>query len=780
MKWIRKFCVVFMLVGLMFSIKSEAADASLPLSRQNLQQMLVLAAQEYQPNMPELIKGYDDGDNRLDQPATRLEALIMIKRAFGELNTPKGHYQRVYETTVTFTDIPDWAKVEVEELCKAGVLEGTASGELGISEPITKQEVQQIISRIYALEGSNKKDDFYATVNKQALENSSLPIGTNVNGELDHMAYKINDQISALLEEMTQQTYEKGSKQQKLADFYRNAIHIEARNQQGITPLDPYFLQIDHAKNLEDLIQVDNVLKKELGISALLLFSLQPNAKVSGEYQMQFQTLFPLETKEIYTNERKATIFQNSMTELLELAGYDKSTADQLQKRLFAMESQLSRVGLDISDYGNMEQVYNEYTVDELEKKYPELSVKSAMEARGFFTDQTLIIPDKEIFLQANTYFKDKNLDLLQAYMKVRLLFSFQGALSEDLSNIFNEYKKQLSDIQGSKSVNQLAIEAVENYLPYYLGEQYAQKYFSPEAKADVENIVDEIVAQYKKNISQLDWLGVETKQEAVKKLETLKYKIGYPDAYPNILNGIDILPFEQGGSFFKNVTAILRVQSEAETQAQGQTSDPGIWFMAPYAVNAYYYPSNNEIVLPAGILQAPFYDPLDSKEEKLAGIGTVIAHEISHAFDNNGAKYDENGNYKNWWTTVDEQNFQKKCASAVELFDGIEVITGVYNNGKLTLSENVADLGGMACTLAIASNLEDPNLKLFFERYAKIWARTMTREEYEIRSHVDSHSATAIRVNWVLKNFELFYTTYDVKEGDGMYLSPEERVKIW
>jgi putative endopeptidase len=270
------------------------------------------------------------------------------------------------------------------------------------------------------------------------------------------------------------------------------------------------------------------------------------------------------------------------------------------------------------------------------------------------------------------------------------------------------------------------------------------------------------------------------TKAKAIKKLDKMTVKIGYPDQWNDSLKGVSIKTFADGGSLFDNMVAINKSIKKQSIASLGRPVDRSVWMMSAYDVSAYYNPMNNEIVFPAGILQAPFYDIKAKRETNLGAIGMVIAHEISHAFDNFGSAFDENGNAVNWWTPEDLKKFQEKCDQVISYYNHVEVLPGVYNNGKLTLGENIADLGGMVVSLQVLSNMEKPDLKAYFEGYATIWRMTMSKEAAAYRTTIDVHSAPKVRVNRTVSNFPEFYKAYEVTEKDAMYVAPKDRVSIW
>ena len=312
------------------------------------------------------------------------------------------------------------------------------------------------------------------------------------------------------------------------------------------------------------------------------------------------------------------------------------------------------------------------------------------------------------------------------------------------------------------------------------LGQAYAQRYFSAEAKQNVEKMVRDMLSVYRSRIQKLDWMSETTKAKALRKLDTMKLNLGYPDTWEDELDGVDILPADQGGSFYSNVISMQKAGVKALPELQKEGVDKTAWPMSVCAVNACYSPTDNSITFPAAILQAPFYDVKASYEENLGSIGYVIAHEITHAFDNNGAKYDENGNAADWWTASDYAAFQKRCERVVSLYDGKESAPGIPCDGTLTLSENIADLGAVACVTEIESHQAKPDYAALYRSMAEIWASSYGREMRAYLAQVDLHAPDKLRGSLVLQNFSQFYDAFGITEQDGMWLAPEDRVTIW
>ncbi len=289
--------------------------------------------------------------------------------------------------------------------------------------------------------------------------------------------------------------------------------------------------------------------------------------------------------------------------------------------------------------------------------------------------------------------------------------------------------------------------------------------------------MVREVKETYSERIKNLEWMTDATKEQALKKLDTMNVKIAYPDKWSDY-SEVQIATSEEGGNLVSNMESIRRKMQTDNQKKLGSAPDRSEWGMPPHMVNAYYNPLGNEIVFPAAILQPPFYDPNASKEQNLGGIGAVIGHEVTHAFDRQGAKFDENGNLRDWWNEKDLEKFRKKVDQAADIYSKLEVVPGYYVNGQISTGEIIADLGGMTVAIHIAEKNGYDTRKVF-ESYAKVW-REMSTREYAISNIEDEHPPGIYRVNNIVNQIDRFYEDFDVKEGDAMYVPPSERMRVW
>ncbi|MEN6324131.1 MAG: M13 family metallopeptidase [Proteiniphilum sp.] len=759
-----------------------AEDTPIYLTRGQVAKTVLNAADDYNPGISEkdIMQGFGDGSPRKEELATKAQALSMISRAFGKLPSPQGNSLRISVFDQRYNDVPVWAAAAMDKLQKAGILYSSVEGKLGANENISAAELDNFIKRIWALEGSNLKDDFYATVNKEWLDNSKIPAGEAGNGTIAIMGQERDQQISGILDTLAQKEWSPGSKEQKLADFYQSVLDMDSRNEQGIEPIKKYLQAYEDAESLEQLIQTDIDVKRATGYGQLLYYEVYADAKDSSKNIMYHQALIPTWEKDIYTSSDKQKACINFIARLLTLSGENQAIAQAEAEKIFTLEKELSANRLDPEEYYDSEKTYNIYTLDQLESLYSNFDVKKTITTTGYSLPDQVLVMDKDLLLKSAQYFNQGHLELIKSYAKYKFIYAAGPALANDFTKAAQDFEADVYGVEGIKTNKQMAAAAVQNYMPDYLGEIYAERYFSEHAKQDVKRMVANFIAVYKQKISNLDWMSKETKQRALKKLDTMNVKIGYPDKWPATLDNITIKSYADGGSYFDNVCQINLADMKENIARQSQPVDKSTWEMNVYEVNAYYNLFNNEIVFPAGILQAPFYSNNASPAANLGGIGVAIAHEISHAFDTSGSKYDEKGNLSNWWTEDDYRQFKEKAKQVEKFYDGLEIAPGIENNGELTLSENIADLGGISCSLQVLSESKNPDYQAFFKSYAITWAQTYSREKADNLSKNDVHSNRKIRANRTIVNCEEFNKAFDITPTDGMYVPPAERVGIW
>ncbi len=750
-------------------------------TRGEVASMLLQAADFYNEGVmkSDILKGYEDGLLHEERPVTRAEALVMLKRAFKTVPTPVGHNARTALSSEAFSDIPMWAENELSEIFSAGLVAGTAPETFSPQASVNKEQMKLFIERMYSLQGRNEKDDFYASVNKNALEKMDLLTGNPVNGTIESLSFESNGNVDKIIKEIVNQNHTEGSVKQKIADFYKSAADVKNRNKTGIKPIEKYLEKIDSAKNIGELTVLHSILTEELCIFPFLEFQLTYDLEEGKEYLLYLSVLTPLAPKETYTYGKNKEEYLEYISTLFSLLGDDELSSQKNAHVFFEFEKTLSENMLDKKESSNIQSVYNVLSYNKICSLFPDFDMERLINSCGFESEEKIVVSDTRLLEAFSHMYSQSNLEALKLAMKIMLAVKIGETLNEDFLRASVEFDNAITGIDSEYIIEDYILSVLDTAMPDYLSEVYSAQYFDEESKRDVERMTHEIIGIFKKRIDALTWMNEETKTKAKTKLDSMGVKIGYPDSFDSYLDNVTIRSPKQGGTYFDNMIKINKARRDYYAKMQKSEPDRTVWFLTPYTVNAVYNSATNDITLPAAVLQKPLYDKNAPYEKNLGGIGFIIAHEITHAFDANGALFDENGNMQDWWSDEDRAEFSKLCAKVSSLYDGCEAVPGIQNDGILTLNENIADLGAASCITQLA-NEKKLDHKLMYKAFAEVWAGTATREFYEYLSLNDVHSSGKIRVNRTLMNLPEFYEAFEIKQGDGMYLPIEERVIIW
>lgn len=629
------------------------------------------------------------------------------------------------------------------------------------------------------------EDDYYDYINGQMLAKIQIPgdaSGWSQFYKLDREEYDLLDQV--LQESVRNRKNEaEGSLGQKIADLYLTGMDMEGRRTAGFGGLAVYMDGIKRASTIEDYLEQAGKIYDDLGVGSIILPQWSEDMSNSARYALYFDgaDLGPgKETLEDTGQEELMSHYRNYISQIMEFTGMKKEDADKSATDILKLQRDLAGSALLLSKQGDPNIIYNPYSREELKKMFPDGTMETFLKAAGLDKPDTYIVVQEDQMKKISGYLNEESLTLLKQYTIFCLVNDFALSLTPEIRDSYLEWNNLRKGIKERKTDEKLASELTQNILGFEFGRLYVDKCFSKSDKKDIESMIRLILTSYKKQIENLTWMSDETKVSAIRKLEHMNLKVGYPDKWPDDYKEASVVSPEDGGNLIDNVLSLQKALIEVNKKKFSKPVDKDEWGMTPQTVNAYYSPTANEIVFPAAILQPPFYDSKADFASNLGGIGMVMAHEVSHAFDSSGSLYDENGNYHVWWTKEDRAKFDELAKQVDEYYSGMDGFVGRKVNGAQTLNENIADLGSMACITAIAGE-KDGDLKLLFRQYATIWASKYTPETMIDRLNTDPHSPAKVRVNGVLSATEAFYNTYpEIKEGDAMYVAPEKRVKIW
>lgn len=753
-------------------------------TRGEVAEFLLSAADFYNPDVKksDIIKGYEDGLLHEDWNVTRAEALVMLHRAFGELPKPVGHNKRVSLTAEDFTDIPLWAKSELQNVFDSGIVAGTGKNTFSPNQNVTMEQMELFTQRVYSLYSTNPCDDFYSAANKDFLEKTKLHSGQYVAGTLQSVHEISSEHISDIIGQIVSKEHKYGTPEQKIADLYECFLDAKTINKTSVKPIQEYLDEIDGVKNIGELSIIHERLSKELCVSPFAEISLTIDMEDSTKFMLCFSSFSPFMNKEFYEEDDSAAFseYKKYMETLLVVSGEEPSVASENAEKYIAFEKLMAESMLSTEEYNDVDKIYNIYKFNKLETLFPDFNFDAELESRNLIRDDRVCVMDVGVTKKFSEMYNQSNIETLKIAAKIVLLNAWGYMLDDRIVMAEENFENALYGTSGHYLKSQLAEELIKNVMPEYLGKIYVEKHFDEKSKQDVTNIVLDIKDVFKERISNLSWMSQETKERAIKKLDAMQINVGYPDRFDSYIDNVDIVPTKKGGTLFCNMLAIA-LEAKANLGAmQFVQRDRGSWALAPYEVNAGYDPSLNTMTFPAAILQPPIYDKNASYEHNLGAIGGIIAHEMTHAFDSNGALFDENGNKNNWWTESDYKEFEKLCNDVAEFYDGYESAPGIATNGMLTLGENVADMGAASCILELAEKKGNLDYKEIFYAMANTFACTYTKEYAKYLSQSDPHAGDKARINCVVVHLDVFYETFGVKEGDGMYLPPEERITIW
>lgn len=627
------------------------------------------------------------------------------------------------------------------------------------------------------------KDDFYTHMNYEFLTKTKIPEGENSYGNFDLLAKKTQDVISKSIKELNAdyKNLKDGSIEKKIVDFYNMAVDFSKRDELGLKPIQA---NLDKIKNIKSVKGVSNYITANFnkGYGQLVDFIVDKDMKNTTKNAIYIMGSKVGIEKSYYSGKdnfskkaRKA--YLNYTKKLLSILGYDKDLAAKRAKEIYNFEKKIVEASLEQGQQMNFDKTYNPVTFKQLGKLAGNFPMQKILKNNGVTDKDKVIVEQPKVLTTLNKLFVKKNVEVIKSLLEVDLLKKNINALSRDVMKAESEYNAVMDGVVYQDTDEESAYNLTDKVYTDGLSKLYVEKNFSPETKKKVLEMAEEVIANYKKRLGEVDWISNSTREKALKKLETMDLKIGYPDQWPDF-SSTSVKTYAEGGNLVDAVESMNMRNTKETFDKLSKAPDKKTWSMPAHAVNAAYNPLSNDITFTAAILQAPFYSTDRSDVENLGGIGTVIGHEISHAFDITGAKFDENGNVKNWWTKEDLKKFKEKAKKAAEIYSALEVVKGHNVNGKISTGEIMADLGGMTVALDIAKQ-KNMDTKKLFESYAAVW-RSVNTEEALISNLIDVHPPDKFRVNNIVNLTDEFYKVFNVKEGDGMYVKPEDRLKVW
>ncbi|MBP1041670.1 M13 family peptidase [Vagococcus sp. BWB3-3] len=629
------------------------------------------------------------------------------------------------------------------------------------------------------------QNDFYEYVNAKWLETAEIPADKPVTGCFKQLAEEVEQLLMTDFEGYLQNQEDHPEPElNHFINFYRLATDYKQRDLAGATPLLPYLAEIEQLTNLE---QFSKLLPKWILESRPSPFSLTIDVDMKQTNQHLFfasapQLFLPDKTYYDTSNEsgkKLRNVFTDMMLQLLKFAGKTEEQARKIIKEAIEFDALLAPHSKSSEEEADILASYNPQTINEFAKNSSYLDFTKIVTDLVGETPTDLIMTDLAYFQAFDKIVVPENFSKLKSWMVIVETRRLSSYLSEEIRQTAGLFDQATSGSQQVTKQEKAAYYLACHYFDQIIGNYYARRYFGEEAKQDVLGMVEKMVSVYEKRLVANTWLNDATKNKAIIKLNKLGIQVGYPDKLPAVYKKFITIPAESGGTLLSNALRFEHIRQMDMFARYRKPVDRLEWEMSPDMVNAYYHPFKNIIVFPAAILQAPFYSLNQSSSANYGGIGAVIAHEISHAFDNNGASFDEYGNLSNWWLDEDLAYFKNLAQKMILQFDGLPIGSGTVN-GTLTVSENIADAGGLSCALEAAKSEREVDLDQFFTNWATIWRMKASAEYTDLLLTIDVHAPNKLRANIQPQNLSEFYTTFNITEGDPMFTAPEQRLTIW
>ena len=638
-------------------------------------------------------------------------------------------------------------------------------------------------------------DDFYEYACGGWMKKNPLPAAYSRFGSFDRLGEDNNKRINDILAELLNNTYAKGTTEQKLSDLYKLAMDSVRREKDGIQPVMPLIKKLEGAKTMSQLfaIQLEMAAYGDAEFYRAGLGADEKNATqniltvAQGGLTLGMKDYY-LENDPSTTNIREE--YKKHIVRMFQLFGFSKAQATKKMKNIFALELSLAKISKSRTELRDPQANYNKMTLKEFTEKYPSLKLEQVMNAQGLQSKymQELVVGQPAFMEGANKIVAAMKPAQYRDVMEWGVIMSATGYLNTQVREAnFEFFGKVMSGRKQDHPAWRRATNQVEHYMGQALGKIYVDKHFPAAAKERMTKLIKNLQIALGERIAAQDWMSDSTKVNALLKLNSFYVKVGYPDKWIDMTK----LAIDPAKSYYENVKACQKFWNDYEIDHMaGKPVDVDDWYMNPQTVNAYYNPTTNEICFPAGILQVPFFDMTADDAFNYGAIGVVIGHEMTHGFDDQGRQFDKDGNMHDWWAASDGDQFKARTDKYADFFSAIKVLPDLNANGRLTLGENLADHGGLMVAYAAFKNAtKNKSLPVidgltpdqrFFLAYAGVWAGNITEAEIRNRTKSDPHSLGRWRVNGALPHIDAWYEAFGVKEGDKMFIPKDQRLPLW
>ena len=640
-------------------------------------------------------------------------------------------------------------------------------------------------------------DDFFRYVNGTWFDQTEIPADKTTWGSFNELAKNTDlDVLNILKEAAANKDLDSNSDQGKAVNLYKTYLDTVQRAQAGVKPIEADLAKINAVQNLSDLNALiqNTIFEGGIGLFGIYVSAdaLDSNKNVvyvygtsTGLPDRDYYMLNDEQTKDIRTK------YQNHVARMLQYIGNNEADAKAKAEKILAFETKIAESELTRVEMRDDRKTYNPMPVSNLQNIAGNIDWNGFLAKTGLQNLDSVVVSQPKALAKMNELIQSTPIEDLKAYLAWNTINGSASALSPELEKANWEfYSKTLSGAQQQKPIEERAVDVVNGTIGEALGKLYVEKKFPAEAKEKAKEMIDNIILAYENRIKNLSWMAPETREGALNKLSKLTIKIGYPDKWKDY-SKLEIKGPDNNGTYYDNMKAATEWSIKKNFSDFGKPVDKTEWGMSPQTVNAYYNPAYNEIVFPAAILQPPFYDYKADEAVNYGGIGAVIGHEISHGFDDQGSRYNAEGNLVDWWQPADLEQFTKLGTALADQYSALEPFKGIFVDGHFTLGENIGDLGGITAAydglqLFLKDHPQTEKIdgftpeQRFFISWGTIW-RTKSRDEY-VKNQVktDPHAPGIYRSYVPLQNLDAWYDAFNIKQGDKLYIAPEKRVRIW
>lgn len=607
-------------------------------------------------------------------------------------------------------------------------------------------------------------------------------------GTFDELRENNRVQLRELIMNLDTKNAPQGSITQKIGDLYAMGLDSLRLNIEGAQPIIGDVVAINQTPKSD----VMDLLATKIGVDGFFSTGVEADMMNSDIHAMYWsQGGMGLGDRDYYLedsdNAKKIRdAYRTYIKTLTSLIGYDSGAQQRVADNVMEIETHLAKAAMSREELRNPAATYNPMTLDEIAAKYPNVDLRRYFAKQGITDIESVVIGQPNSLAEVNAILAEASEQAIHDYLTASYISTAADYLSDDFTDAKFKLSQAVSGVEEPMPRWKRALGVPNALLGEAVGQLYVEKHFPQSSKEKMLTLVGNLKTALGEHINGLTWMSDTTKQRALEKLDAFTVKIGYPDKWRDYTT----LKIDRRRSYWDNIKDAIKHEVDYNLSDWGKPVDKTRWYMTPQTVNAYYSPLSNEICFPAGILQAPYFNPDADPAENYGAIGVVIGHEMTHGFDDQGSQFDKEGNFANWWTAADKEKFDSLTAGLADQFDSIVVLGDTHANGRFTLGENIADQGGLRVAYtAYHNSLGDSEGEVidgftpdqrFFLSYANVWAGNIRDEEILLRTKTDPHSLGRWRVNGSLKNIEPFFRAFDIKEGDAMYLAPEKRVIIW